>query len=403
MTSLRTSLVLLLFLVFATASAVAQEAVCPYDQGGQPLAWTEKEPGIDYAVFVHPGDKPKKLAKVYAHILRIDLSKGLQPVAMRAQGGGLRIEQIAARLGVDRRLDVRAGINGDYFSFGDRVKDPLGLFISQGQVLRYSNGTSSLLYDYDGGVHMGVFQVEQTVRWDGGSITLDAANEASMARRDQAVLFSGAYADSVKGLKDCWVVHGRTETLEPMINRTLSVTVTEAGWRHSLSKLDERDLVVAACGEKGKALRVLEEGASFSLSTKLVGLDNRPVVEAISGGPRVLRDGRATQEADREGFSLALRLYIPQRHPRSALGISADRRFLYLMAVEGRGIRRSGGLSAFDAGCVLHKVGADDGMLFDGGGSAVLMYDGGFLNEPHRGRDYTSRDLANALGVIRVK
>lgn len=400
MTRLRTSLLLLMVLV--ATSAAAEEIACPYDQGGQALAWEEQESGIDYATFVHPGDKVRKLAKVYAHILRIDLTKGLRPVAMRVQGGGLRIEQIAKRLGEVRGLDVRAGLNGDYFSFVDRVKDPLGLFISQGQVLRYANGTSSMLYDYDGGLHMGVYQVEQEVRWDGGSITLDAANEASKARRDQAVLFSGVYTDSIKGLKDCWVVHGRTEKVEPMVNRTLTVTITDAGWRRSLYKLDERDLVVAACGEKGQQLRVLEEGGSFTLSTKLVGMEERPVVEAISGGPRVLRNGEAGQEADKEGFSLALKLYIPQRHPRSAVGISADRKHLYLMAVEGRGIRRSGGLTAVDAGCVLRAAGASDGMLFDGGGSAVLMYDKGFLNEPHRGRDYTSRDLANALGVIKA-
>ncbi|MFH1531517.1 MAG: phosphodiester glycosidase family protein [Pseudomonadota bacterium] len=401
MTHLRTSLVLMMVLV--AMSARAEEIDCPYDLGGEPVTWEEREPGISSATFVHPGDKARKLAKVYAHILRIDLTKGLQPVAMRPQGGGLRLEQIAARLGTERDVDVRAGLNGDYFSFGDRVKDPLGLFISQGQVLRYSNGTSTMLYDYDGGLHMGVYQVEQVVQWDGGEITLDAANETSMARRDHAVFFSGVYTDSIKALKECWVIRGRTEKVEPMVNRTVTVTVADAGWRRSVSDLSDKDLVVVACGEKGQALRVLETGASFSISTKLVGMENRPVAEGISGGPRVLRAGKAGQEAGKEGFSLALRLYIPQRHPRSALGLSADRKSLYLMAVEGRGIRRSGGLTAYDTGCVLRKVGASDGMLFDGGGSAVLMYDGGFLNEPHRGRDYTSRDLANALGVIRIR
>jgi len=390
-------------MVLAALSARAQEIVCPYDQGADPLVWEEQEPGIDYAVFVHPGDNATGLARVYAHILRIDLSERLMPVAMRPQGGGLRIEQITERVGEERGLDVRAGLNGDYFSFVDQVKDPLGLFISEGQLLRYSTGTSSMLFDYDGGLHMGVFQVEQTVRWDGGEVHLDAANEVSSARRDQAVFFSGVYTDSIKGLRECWVVRGRTEEVEPMVNRTLTVSVVDAGWRHSLYKLEENDLVVAACGEKGQMLRALEAGGSFTLSTRLVGMEDRPVREAISGGPRVLRAGMAGQEAAKEGFSMALRLYIPQRHPRSALGITGDRNQLFLMAVEGRGIRRSGGLTAFDTGCVLRKVGADDGMLFDGGGSAVLMYDGGFLNEPHRGRNYTSRDLANALGVIRTQ
>lgn len=401
MNCLRTSLVLLL--VHAALTAQAEEITCPYDQGAANILWEEKEPGIDYAVFEHPGDNKRKLAKVYAHILRVDLSQGLRPVAMRPQGGGLRIEQIAERMGDERGLDVRAGLNGDYFSFVDKVKDPLGLFISDGQLLRYPTGTSSMLYDYDGGLNMGVYQVEQSVRWDGGEVTLDGANEVSKASRDRAVFFSGVYTESIKGLRDCWVVRGRTDNIEPMVNRTLSVTVIDAGWRRSLHKLDAKDLVVAACGEKGQVLRALEKGASFTLSTKLLGMEDRPVLEAISGGPRVLRAGMAGQEAHKEGFSMALRLYIPQRHPRSAVGLSADRRYLYLMAVEGRAIRRSGGLTAVDTGCVLRKAGAGDGMLFDGGGSAVLMYGDGFLNEPHKGRQYTSRDLANALGVIRTQ
>ena len=397
-----TSLVFLLVLCAQSAQAT-DPPVCAYDVDTAAMTWEEMEPGISYGVFQHEGRKEDKLPKVYAHLLRVDLAEGFRPVAMRPQGGGMRLEQIAAQLNEDEGLDVRAGLNGDYFSFGDKVKDPLGLFISHGQLLRYPTGTSSLLYDYDGGLHIGVFDVEQTVRWDSESIVLDAANETGKCRRDQAVLFSGMYTEEIRGLKDCWVVHGRTEILEPMVNRTLSVSVVDAGWRGSIFGLDERDIVLVACGEKGQAARSLEEGGSFTVTTKLVGLDDRPIAEAISGGPRVLREGGVGQEANKEGFSLALRLYIPQRHPRSAVGISRDGRSLFLMAVEGRGVRRSSGLTAFDTGCVLRHAGAWDGMLFDGGGSAVLMYGQGFLNEPHHGRDYTSRDLANALGVVRVK
>ncbi len=390
-------------MVLWAQSAQAVDPVCAYNVDTGAMIWEEMEPGISYGVFQHEGRKEDMFAKVYAHLLRVNLAKGFRPLAMRPQGGGMRLEQIAVQVNEDEGLDVRAALNGDYFSFGDKVKDPLGLFISHGQLLRYPTGTSSLLYDYDGGLHMGVYQVEQTVRWDGESIVLDAANETSKCRRDQAVLFSGIYTKEIRGLKDCWVVHGRTESLEPMVNRTLTVSVVDAGWRGSIFGLEKRDIVFVACGEKGQAARALEDGGSFSVTTKLIGLDARPIAEAISGGPRVLRDGHVGQEANKEGFSMALRLYIPQRHPRSAVGISEDGRSLFLMAVEGRGVRRSSGLTAFDTGCVLRHAGAWNGMLFDGGGSAVLMYGQGFLNEPHHGRNYTSRDLANALGVVRVK
>ncbi|MBM4372098.1 MAG: hypothetical protein FJ098_10620, partial [Deltaproteobacteria bacterium] len=203
---------------------------CPYDTGSGPLVWQDREPGIRYATFAHPG-KGTELPKVFAHLLSVSLDAGLQPIAMRPLGGGLRLEQMVKVLTGGRGLDIRAGLNGDYFSFGDRVKDPLGLFITRGQLLRFPSGTSSLLYDAEGRMHMGIFSVEQEVRWDGGAITVDAANDVDAARRDAAVLFSGVYSDEVKGLKGCWVVQGRAGALEPMINRTLSYDVMDSGYR----------------------------------------------------------------------------------------------------------------------------------------------------------------------------
>jgi len=136
------------------------------------------------------------------------------------------------------------------------------------------------------------------------------------------------------------------------------------------------------------------------LVSRVTGFDGY-VLEAISGGPRVLRDGEYVREGSQEGFTLALRLYIPQRHPRSAVGVSADGKSVFLMVAEGR-LKRSVGASAEDTATILKHAGASDAMLFDGGGSAALMGDGKFYNVPHFKRNRTARSIANTLAVIRT-
>lgn len=77
----------------------------------------------------------------------------------------------------------------------------------------------------------------------------------------------------------------------------------------------------------------------------------------VSGRPSVLRDGRVADsfpEPDKAA---------PSR--RTGVGVSKNGRVLYLVAAEG-------GMSARDLGRLLKKVGADDGMAMDAGGSAQM-------------------------------
>ncbi|MDR1248981.1 MAG: phosphodiester glycosidase family protein [Treponema sp.] len=60
------------------------------------------------------------------------------------------------------------------------------------------------------------------------------------------------------------------------------------------------------------------------------------------------------------------------RHPRSAAGLSADGRTLYLLAIDGR---RPGSVGATEeeTGLILQRLGAADGLNLDGGGSTALV------------------------------
>jgi exopolysaccharide biosynthesis protein len=106
------------------------------------------------------------------------------------------------------------------------------------------------------------------------------------------------------------------------------------------------------------------------------GLADMPadVAEAVSGNAIVLREG-----------VVAADVLEQSRHPRSAVGLSADGHTLFLVAVDGRQDRvvpgacggqdcppHSRGVSLYELGALLKGFGAHTALNLDGGGSTAL-------------------------------
>ena len=113
------------------------------------------------------------------------------------------------------------------------------------------------------------------------------------------------------------------------------------------------------------------------------------VGDAIGGGPVLVRSGRPVYRAN-EAFETSL---LAPRHPRTAIGQTADGRIL-LVAVDGRQSGYSVGMTTFEMAQTLVRLGAVRGMQLDGGGSTTLAFDGKILNRPS---DKTERPISNAL------
>jgi len=112
--------------------------------------------------------------------------------------------------------------------------------------------------------------------------------------------------------------------------------------------------------------------------------------QAASGGPRLVRNGAVSIE-NTSGLPSAYAL-----NPRTALGISQDRRKLILAVVDGRQPGFSEGMTGPEMGQLLIEMGAHDGMNFDSGGSSTFYLNGAVRNRPSDG---TERRVANALAV----
>ena len=96
------------------------------------------------------------------------------------------------------------------------------------------------------------------------------------------------------------------------------------------------------------------------------------------------------------------------RHPRSAVGVSRNGRYLILMTIDGRQPGYSEGTTTAETAEWMRKLGAYNALNLDGGGSTALVIEGPdgspvVLNRPCGSPPGTQRRVANHLGVFAQK
>lgn len=121
-----------------------------------------------------------------------------------------------------------------------------------------------------------------------------------------------------------------------------------------------------------------------------VRIDGRDALTPAAGdllqaGPRLVRAGvpLVTDGVDPEGFSAGRAQFDSDiadgRHPRAALGVTPDE--LIAVACDGRAPREAG-LSLGELARLLARLGAEDAINLDGGGSTALVARGRLRNTP---------------------
>ncbi len=101
------------------------------------------------------------------------------------------------------------------------------------------------------------------------------------------------------------------------------------------------------------------------------------VVDAVGGGPVIVRDGQPVFRALEDFTSGQLSL----RNPRTAVGQRADGGII-LVAVDGRQPGYSTGLTNFELAQTMVRLGAETASALDAGGSTTMAFDGQLLNSP---------------------
>jgi hypothetical protein len=144
------------------------------------------------------------------------------------------------------------------------------------------------------------------------------------------------------------------------------------------------DLMVLSVGPKiASQVSGVKAGDVVTISTS-TSPDMAGSTSAIGGGPALVR---GHQPLTFHG--------LQPRHPRTAIGWNKD--YFFLVEVDGRQ-RDSVGMSFPELADYMVKIGCDEALNLDGGGSATLWAYGTVMNNPSEGHE---RPAANALVVVR--
>jgi exopolysaccharide biosynthesis protein len=298
-----------------------------------------------------------------------------------------------------------AGVNGDFYERdnGRYAGDPRGLQIVEGDLVSDPTGNPNYCafwIDAEGNPHVGDVTSQFKVTFPNGQSFPFGLNEQRDDRRSGSmVLYTPTLGRSTRTTggkelilektdKGAWTPFRVGETYTAKLRQ-----ISETG----NTKLEKDTLVLSISPRLATNLPPLDAGAEFKISTATLP-DLHGVRTAIGGGSIITRDGKKAKLGGGGGgsFSSFSVSSMFERHPRSAVGFSKTH--VYLVEVDGRQRGLSVGMKLEELGEYMAKIGCEEAINLDGGGSATFWYRGRVVNSPCDG---TERTVANGLVVMR--
>ena len=117
----------------------------------------------------------------------------------------------------------------------------------------------------------------------------------------------------------------------------------------------------------------MNESTRFSKSDVAHPLKKWKMQTAVSGGPVLVQEGKE-QITNNEEWKFAGKA-IDDRHPRTAMGYTADGK-LIILVIEGRFPGKAEGTTLAQTAEMLISLGCVEGLNLDGGGSSCMLVNG---------------------------
>ena len=346
------------------ALALALLAPPAYATGADPgvTGW-HLAPGVDLTAWT----EQTPTGPIRVHLLDVDPA---QPGVALAYGEGRHLRDratVSRRVATDGAL---AGVNGNYYDISD-TGAPLGIGVDRGRGLLHApvSGWNTALYEDSTGLHVGdlplAISVPEHPSWPVSSLDTPHVRPGGI----------GVYTPVWGDADGPGVVDGDRHVREVRVRHGVVVANT----RHLSRRGPVVGLVLVGRGAGADALRQARVGSPLRVRRHL---DHDPVF-AITGSQRLLDRGRVV--AHRDG----------QHAPRTAVGLDHANGHVLVVVVDGRQ-DDSRGLSLPDLALLLRRLGADDAINLDGGGSTTMVAGGTLVNHPSTG---VERKVADALEV----
>ncbi|HTG45588.1 MAG TPA: phosphodiester glycosidase family protein [Verrucomicrobiae bacterium] len=332
------------------------------------------------------------------HVVKFPMRDSrMQIRAVHATGHavGLNLLSEQVRSVESTTFSALAGVNGDFYQReGGHAGDPRGLQIADGELISAPSGSASFWIDALDEPHTDTTLSELSVGWPDGTFSPIGLN--GNREPDSIVLYTPAMGASTQTERGRDLILEKKEAgpwlpLRPGRKYAVRVNSVREG---ANGEIPPGMLVLSLGPIQMKAVPHLEAGTDLFIST-ITTPSLRGVRTAVSGGPVLLRAGRAEKfnASDSDAFEIASQA---QRHPRSAIGWNGSSYFL--VEVDGRQAGLSIGMTLAELAEFFLELGCIEAMNLDGGGSATLWFDGKVRNKPCDGGE---RPIANSLVIGR--
>ncbi len=366
--------VLVVLFVFNLAQAERKVAEKPVGPGCTFIEVFDPDQRLGiYVLKVDLGNEYIKIDSVLAH----DSLTGRETVLDMSQRKTRPLHQVVG------------AVNADYFY----VTAPSGLTVNGGHLSRSARGWTGIAFSENNKPHIAVFKDIVTVSApDGAEISNLLINRP---RNDSnVVLYTGLYGNTTGSRTD-----GKAVLIDPNGNsfvpqESFDIIVGR------VCSLPRRNIIprgkwVLSLGRKFfNIMNRFKPGQKLTLDISIKP-DTINIYNAVSGGPRILRSGKVSVESNKEGQREG---FDREKHPRTAVGYSQDKRFLVIAVIDGRQPGYSRGVDLYELAGLMLEFGCYEALNLDGGGSSTLVIGNKIVNHPS---DATGpRPVANALLVI---
>ncbi|MGO8930199.1 MAG: phosphodiester glycosidase family protein [Limisphaerales bacterium] len=279
-----------------------------------------------------------------------------------------------------------AAVNGDFYEKSEKHEGrPRDLQIRFGEVTSSPAGHTCFWVAPDGTPQMTNVFSRFRVIWPNGKTTPIGLNQ--LRDDDSAVLYTSVFGPSTRTAVGMELVLERgtnTDWLPLKVGRQYAGRV-RAVRKAGNTALTPEIMVLSLGLGLAEEVPAIEPGATVRIVTETVP-DLTGVNVAIGGGPALVRDGKPLQWT---GF-------FKLRHPRTALGW--NKKHYFLVVVDGREADVSIGMTLPELANYMAKIGCEQAMNLDGGGSATLWAFGVVRNSPSEGEE---RSAPNALVLVK--
>jgi len=290
-----------------------------------------------------------------------------------------------------------AAINADFYQ-RDRAYAgaPRGLQIIDGELMSGPGHDTSFWIDANGEAHATNVESLFRITWPDGTTTPFGLNGERSPNRVE--LYTPAIGRSTHTSGGRELVLDRAEGspwLPLHIGKTYTAVVREIRDRGD-TQMNPNSLVVSLGATAARRVAAVTNGAVLRIFTTTAPALHG-VRTAIGGGPVLVRDGRPQRPPPMAAETYEYTSMFEQ-HPRAAIGWNQDA--FFLVEVDGRQRNLSIGMTLQQLGRFMVSLGCQDGMNFDGGGSATLWFDGEVRNSPcERGE----REIANSVVITKER